>query len=280
MDLTSCLYDCVVTHHRLRPRDYAFEHRIMMLYVDLDELPAIHSASRLFSYGCANVYSFRDRDYCPTGTEGMLRERLSRWLGDRGIALDDRCRIRLLTLPRVLGYIFNPISIYFCWDAQGSPLCAVAEVGNTYRETKLFLLPVSDAPAADAPADGATSASRPARFRARLPKHYYVSPFSSPDISFDFDFLKPRSTLQIHIEDWDDDGQLLVSHLRGRRKTLRDSQLALFAARFPALTVKVITLIHWHALRLWLKRIPWYRKAAHGDLQRDVLNRSREHHAH
>ncbi len=275
MDLNSCLYDCVVTHRRLRPRDYAFEHHIMMLYADLDELPAIDRASRLFSYDRANVYSFRDRDYCPTGTEGDLRQRLSRWLQERGVALDERCRIRLLTLPRVLGYIFNPISIYFCSDAQGSPLCAVAEVGNTYRETKLFLLPAADTPTGSAP-----SASQPARFRARLPKHYYVSPFSSPDISFDFDCLEPRGTLQVHIEDWDADGQLFVSHLRGRRRPLRDSQLALFAVRFPAVTLKVITLIHWHALRLWLKRIPWYRKAAHADLQRDVLNRSREHHAH
>jgi uncharacterized protein len=269
MELSSCLYECVVSHHRLRPRDYAFEHRIMMLYADLDELPAIHRSSRLLSHDRANLYSFRDGDYCPTGAPGDLRARLSGWLHEQGIALSSRCRIRLLTLPRVLGYIFNPISIYFCAAEDGSPLCAVAEVGNTFRETKLFLLPPGEA-----------SPASPARFRARLPKHYYVSPFSSPDISFDFDCLQPGSTLQVHIEDWDADGQLLVSHLRGRRRPLSDTQLALFAVRFPALTLKVITLIHWHALRLWLKRVPWYRKGAHADLQRNVINPSREKHAH
>ena len=109
MDLKSCLYDCVITHHRLRPRDYAFEHRIMMLYADLDELPAIDQATRLLSHNRANLYSFRDGDYCPTGTAGDLRARVMAWLHERGIDLDERSRIRLLTLPRVLGYIFNPI---------------------------------------------------------------------------------------------------------------------------------------------------------------------------
>ena len=90
--------------------------------------------------------------------------------------------MRLLTLPRILGYIFNPISIYFCSDAQDTPLCAIAEVGNTYRESKLFLLPRQARTAAVAGA---------ARFKLRVPKQYYVSPFSSLDICFDFDLRLP-----------------------------------------------------------------------------------------
>jgi uncharacterized protein len=280
MDLSSCLYECVIVHRRVRPREYAFEHRIMMMYADLEELPAIDRGTRLLSHNRANLYSFRDADYFPTGTTGDLKSRVGEFLRERGIHLPARGRVQLLTLPRILGYIFNPISIYFCSDETGTPLCAIAEVGNTFRETKLFLLPRSK--------DAIADSQRSMRFQVRVPKEYYVSPFSNLDISFDFDCLLPGKTLQVHIEDWDAQGRLLESHLRGKRVPLTDYQLLRFAAKFPALTLKVITLIHWHALRLALKRVPWHRKAARPELQRDVLNPSpltvpepgKERHAH
>lgn len=256
--MDSCLYECVIAHRRVRPRNYAFQHRIMMLYADLDELPQIDRDTRLLSHNRGNLYSFRDSDYFPSGTSGDLKARVRTFLQERGIPLPERGRVRLLTLPRILGYIFNPISLYFCSDESDAPLCAIAEVGNTYRETKLFLLPLKSA----------------GRFQVRVPKEYYVSPFSKLDISFDFDCLLPRQTLQVHIEDWDGEGRLLESHLRGRRVPLSDYQLLRFALKFPALTLKVITLIHWHALRLAMKRVPWYRKAHRPELQRAVLNPS------
>ena len=276
MDLNSCLYECVIMHRRVRPRDYAFEHRIMMLYADLDELPAIHRGTRLLSHNRGNLYSFRDRDYFPTTSDGDLKSRVRAFLAERGIAMTAQGRVQLLTLPRILGYIFNPISIYFCSDDSGKPVCAIAEVGNTFRETKLFLLPLR------------SDSQRSSRFQIRVPKEYYVSPFSDLDISFDFDCLLPGETLQVHIEDWDAQGRLLESHLRGRRVPLTDFQLLRFAAKFPALTLKVITLIHWHAVRLAMKRVPWRRKAERPELQRDVLNPSaslvpdtgKERHAH
>jgi uncharacterized protein len=258
--LNSCLYDCVIGHRRLRPKRYAFEHRIMMLYADLDELAAIDRDTRLLSVNRANLYSFRDADYFPTAAAGDLKTRVATWLQTQGIELPAHGRVRLLTLPRILGYIFNPISVYFCSDENDLPLCAIAEVGNTFRETKLFLLPLLPA------SNGNT------RFQVRVPKEYYVSPFSDLDISFDFDCLLPQETLALHIDDWDAQGRSLQSHLRGRRVPLNDSQLLRFALKFPALTVKVIALIHWHALRLALKRIPWHRKADQPRLQRAVLN--------
>jgi DUF1365 family protein len=260
--LNSCLYECVIVHRRLRPRPYAFEHRMMMLYADLDELETIDRSTRLLSQERRNLYSFRDADYFPTGAEGRLKSRVSAYLRQRGFDIGAAGRIRLLTLPRILGYIFNPISIYFCSDDQDRPLCAIAEVGNTFHESKLFLLP-SQA--------GQSQAAR-TRYRLRVPKHYYVSPFSDLDICFDFDFRLPGQTLQVHIEDWDADGKLLDSHLRGARVPLSDYQLLRFAVKFPALTLQVIGLIHWHALWLAIRRTGWHRKADRPDLQREVLN--------
>jgi DUF1365 family protein len=272
MGLNSCLYECVIVHRRLRPRQYAFEHKMMMLYADLDELDAIDRGTRLLSRERGNLYSFRDADYFPTGTGGDLKCRVSAWLRERGIELGDAGRIRLLTLPRILGYIFNPISIYFCSDARDLPLCAIAEVGNTFREKKLFVLPIhmAQTSATLTPAT-LTPATRP-RYRLRVPKHYYVSPFTSLDVCFDFDLLQPGQNLQVHIEDWDANGKLLDSHLRGARVPLSDWQLLRFAVKFPALTLKVIGLIHWHALWLALRRVRWHRKADRPDLQREVLN--------
>lgn len=258
--MNSCLYECAVMHRRLRPKQHAFEHRIMMLYADLDELPQMHERLRLLSHNRSNLYSLREDDYLPTGAAGNLKTRVVAFLRERGISLPSGGKVCLLTLPRTLGYIFNPISVYFCSDANALPLCAIAEVGNTFGEKKLFLLPLHP------------DAGHRARFRLRIPKQFYVSPFSDLDISFDFDCMLPEERLQLHIEDWDRDGKLLVSHLRGQRVPLTDYQLARFALKFPALTLKVITLIHWHALRLALKRVPWHRKSASPELQIDALN--------
>jgi len=260
--LNSCLYECVIVHRRLRPKRYAFEHRMMMLYADLDELDAIDRSTWLLSRERRNLYSFRDADYFPTGAAGGLKSRVIAFLHERGIDIGSAGRIRLLTLPRILGYIFNPISIYYCSDEQDAPLCAIAEVGNTFRESKLFLLP----------RQALQPQSERPRYRLRVPKHYYVSPFSSLDICFDFDLHLPGQTLQVHIEDWDASGKLLDSHLRGERVPLSDFQLLRFAVKFPALTLKVIALIHWHALRLAIRRVHWHRKSDRPDLQREVLN--------
>ncbi len=268
MGLSSCLYECVIVHRRLRPKRYAFQHRIMMLYADLDELALIDRSTRLLSHQRRNLYSFRDADYLPTGAGGSLKSRVIGFLRERGIPIGAAGRVRLLTLPRILGYIFNPISVYFCSDEHDTPLCAIVEVGNTFRERKLFLLPGPAAQSVPRPP------IEPARFHLRVPKHYYVSPFSGLDVCFDFDLRVPGPTLQLHIEDWDADGKLLDSHLRGGRVPLSDYQLLRLALKFPALTLKVITLIHWHALMLALRGVRWHRKADHPELQRDVLDPS------
>lgn len=231
---------------------------MMMLYVDLDELQSLKL--RLLGIERANLYSFRDADYCPTGSGGNLKTRVRDYLQRKGTPLPPDARIRLLTLPRILGYIFNPISVYFCFDAGGGALCAIAEVGNTFHESKLFLLPAPDA------------TQRGVRFRLRTPKHYYVSPFSALDLCFEFDLQAPGPSLQLHIDDWAQDSKTLESHLRGRRLPLTDAALLRFALKYPALTLKVIGLIHWHALLLWLRRMPWHRKTHHPEQQLDVLN--------
>jgi len=255
--MNSCLYECTVMHHRFAPKVHHFEHAIFMFYLDLDELDQVAWNVFLFSHNRRNLYSFLDRDHEPTGPN-PLKERVLAWLRQEGIPCSPDTRIMLLTLPRMAGYIFNPISIYYCFAGDGQPFAAVAEVGNTFREIKLYLLRPENL--------GANGV-----FNLVVPKHFYVSPFSSLELIFDFRLAVPDAKLAVRIDDRDGTKPVLISTLAGRRAELTNGKLAWFTLKYPFITLKVIGLIHWHALKLWLKKIPFYRKTENIALQQEVL---------
>jgi len=256
--MNSCLYECSVMHHRLAPKEHHFRYRIFLFALDLDELDAVAREVPLFSRNRSNLYAFRDRDHLTLagGEAASTRENLITYLAQHDIPFPADGRITLVTLPRVFGYIFNPVSFYFCHDATGAPLCAVVEVGNTFGEMKPYLL---------------RELSGETAFRLLTPKHFYVSPFSSLDLAFDFKLRIPGEQLEIHIDDREGERRVLLSALTGKRAPLTTAQLAWFTLKYPLITLKVILLIHWHALLLWRRRLPWHRKTDRRDLQRDVL---------
>ena len=256
-------------HHRFSPQAHRFLYRIFMFAVDLDELEALHGKLRLFSLNRRNLYSFREQDFLPTGealhnpsqppgapaAAGGLKARVLAHLAASGIDLTGG-RVLLVTLPRVLGYLFNPVSFYFCFDRQGEPVAALTEVTNTFKEMKPFVLgPDTRA--------GTT-------FALRTPKYFYVSPFTDMDVAFDFTLRVPGDRLSVQIDDYDAGQRTLTSTLTGPRRALTDRTLAWFTLKYPFITLKVITLIHWNALRLYLKKVPWFAKAARPDAQRDL----------
>lgn len=253
--LTSCLYDCEVVHERLAPKRHGFRYRLFFLDADLDELDALDQRLWLFSRNRRNLYAFRDTDHLDLG-QGSTKANLIQHLANQGIAVPDGARIRLVTLPRVLGYLFNPVCFYFISDASGQPVHAVAEVTNTYHEMKPYVIPAPNATGV---------------FEQVVEKHFYVSPFSELDLKFHFRLGVPGERIKIHIDDLKGDERVLVSWIHGERRELTDARLLWYVVRYPLLTVAVIARIHWQAFRLRLKKLPFQRKAANPDLQRDLF---------
>jgi uncharacterized protein len=260
--LHSSLYECSVLHHRLSPKVHQFRYRIFLLSLDLDELPSLHRKLWCFSYNRRNLYSFRDRDHLtlPGLETASIKENIIAWVRQQGLSVADDVPIRLITLPRVLGYIFNPVSFYYFHDSAGVAQSVVVQVGNTFREMKPYLI---------------REPSSVDFFRLITPKHFYVSPFSELTLHFDFRIKVPGEHLEIHIDDRlgpnPEAERTLVSVLSGKQRALTAARLTWYLLKYPLITLKVIFFIHWHALLLWMKKIPFHRKSAHPELQRNVF---------
>ena len=274
-------------HARFAPQTNRFLYRMFLFAIDLDELATLPRQVAFLSVGRRNLYSFRDADYLPMGerphnakcaggmpaavtnaggTPALLKQRVIAFAKLHGAALEGG-RIVLVTLPRVAGYLFNPVSFYFCYDRHGAPAAAIAEVTNTFREVKPFYLGADSLQ---------LSAGDEAAFHLRVPKHFYVSPYSDVDVAFDFTLRTPGSRLSVQIDDYVGNERTLTSTLTGARRELTSARLAWFTLKYPFITLRIIALIHWQALRLWWKRVPWFAKAARAADQRDVY---RAHHS-
>lgn len=240
MTWQSALYVGRVRHHRFRPRPHALAYRVFWMLIDLDEIDELAARLSLFSRNRFNLYAFRDADYGDRSGR-PLRPQIEAALSDAGIAHDGG-PIRLLTMPRILGYAFNPLSTYFCYRRDGSLCATVYEVHNTFGETHSYV----------APADAAGRT-----LRQEACKLFHVSPFMGLDMRYAFSVAPPGERVSVAIDGHDAEGRLIATTLGGKRRALSDAALLLLLATHPLLTLKVTAAIHWHALRLLAKRIPW-----------------------
>jgi DUF1365 family protein len=234
----SALYVGRVTHRRVRPRAHSLAYRVFWMLLDLDELDGLAATNRLFSVNRANVFSFFERDYGERGG-APLKPLIAARLAKAGIDTGGG-PIRLLTMPRILGYAFNPLSVFFCHHDDGRLAAMLYEVHNTFGETHTYLIP----------ADGD---ERP--LVQESDKAFHVSPFMDMGLSYRFRVLPPEDAMAVAIEVSDPEGPVLFASMSGRREAIGDGALARLLFTHPLLTLKVTAAIHWHALLLVLKRI-------------------------
>jgi DUF1365 family protein len=237
MSFESAIYRGTVAHRRLRPRQHALKYRAFWMLFDLDELPALDKSLKRFSHNRFNLFSFHDRDHGDSsGTP--LRGWVEGHLRGAGIAADGG-PIRLLCMPRILGYVFNPISVYFCHLRDGTLNAILYEVNNTFGQRHSYLIPVVR--------DGKRMIVQ------TCPKRLYVSPFNDMEMSYEFKVIPPAATIGVGIDAMDWRGLMITTALSGKRYDFSDPEMVSAFLSHPLLTLKVIVAIHWEALQLWLK---------------------------
>lgn len=242
-----------VRHTRLRPARHGFDYGVYFMRLPLRTMAQSDFASRLVSRNRFNLLSFHDRDH------GDGRQPLLAWidalLHSEGIA-DAQGEIWLQTFPRVLGYVFNPVSFWFCHRQDGQLRAVVCEVNNTFGERHCYLLDTGGAMAY-----GAELTAR---------KVFHVSPFCAVEGGYRFRFMRTVHTIGsltseqtvARVDHHDASGPLLLTSISGKAHPLSDTVAARAFLCHPLMTFGVVAKIHWQALRLWLKRVPFFRKSS------------------
>lgn len=239
--LQSALFPGHVTHARMKPKRHRLAYRIYSLLIDLDELEMLDRRLRLFSVDRFNLFSFFRRDRGDrSGSD--LKGQVERAMRAGGIEPDGGA-IRLITMPRLLGWAFNPLSVFFCYGRDGVLRSILWEVDNTFGERHGYMIPV----------EGENGHVR--EIVQRCDKAFYVSPFMDMDLRYEFHVLAPTDRLSIHIDTFDAEGLVLTARHLAKRTELTDAALLRTFLTIPFLTLKVVAGIHWEALKVWLKGV-------------------------
>jgi DUF1365 family protein len=250
----SCLYTGTIQHRRHVPVSNAFKYRLFMMYLDLAELPQVFEPYLFWSAKRAAPARFKREDYLRLdgqvdGEDSLSLDESVRRLVTRETGKRPGGPIRLLTHLRYFGYSFNPVSFYYCFDERDEQIeTIVAEITNTpWKERHAYVLPTA-------------SSVRNTRhaWQFKFDKKFHVSPFNPMDMRYDWRFSAPEDGLHVHMENWRDDASVFDATLNLKREPITSASLVRALIGFPLITAQVMTLIHWQALRLLIKRSPFY----------------------
>ena len=238
MTRKSAVYVGSVMHRRFGARHHHFRYRAFWLLLDLDEVAELARSTRLFSCNRLNVLSLHDRDH-GDGSDTSIRSQITTLLRENRVDAAI-ARVELFCMPRTLGYVFNPLSIYFCHRPDNALAAIVYQVHNTFGERHSYVIPVEQ--------NGRV-------VRQQCQKVFYVSPFMDMNLRYDFRITQPGDHISVAIRARNGRTPAMVAVLSAQRRELSDAALLSALVSMGAVTLKVTAAIHWEALRLWLKRI-------------------------
>lgn len=241
-----------VFHRRLIAPVYSFYYRVFNVMIDIDHIDTLSNDLTLFSHNRFNLFSFYDRDHLPRGylarqPSGSLRSWVEEGLAEHGIDLQGG-RVRLFCYPRMLGFVFNPLSVWYCENEQGELVAILCEVRNTFKERHYYLLKEPD--------------GGPLNLRHvyRHPKLFHVSPFLPVEGGYEFRFGLNENELDIGIVWINEQQRSMIATQRMTQTALTDKALLKTFFSLPMMTLKVVAAIHWQALKIWLRGARFYRK--------------------
>jgi len=239
----SYIYIGNVIHKRFKPTVHFFKYKVFSILIDLSEIDLLDNSLKIFSYNKFNIVSFYDVDHGPRdGTS--IKEWLIKNLQDNQIDTKD-IKIKLLCYPRIFGYVFNPLSVFFIYNKNSELISILYEVKNTFGEQHTYLFKIKE---------------NDNLIENTCKKKFHVSPFIEMDCKYFFKILKPGNKISIIIDQYDEKGKLLYASQDGSRIELNNKNLFLSYLKHPLMTFKIIAAIHFEAFKLWTKGIKFIQK--------------------
>ena len=232
----SFIYNGKVIHKRFKPKEHFFQYSVFSLLVDLSELSILEKELKIFSYNKFNILSFYDIDHGPRDGTSLISW-VKKNLNNSKINSED-ITIKLLCYPRLWGYVFNPLSIFFVYNNKSKLISILYEVKNTFGEQHTYIFKI----------DKETQF-----FEHSCKKKFHVSPFIEMDCFYFFKVLKPENKLSVVINQNDEKGKILFASQDGLKSDLNNRNLIISFMSHPLMSFKIIGAIHYEALKLWFK---------------------------
>ena len=238
----SKIYSGQVIHTRFKPKKHNFKYKVFSLLIDLDEIDKINNNLNFFSYNRFNLISFFDKDH--GNRDGS---NVKQWVKENLIKKNikfQNIRVEILCYPRILGYVFNPLSILYVYNEKNALISIFYEVKNTFGEQHTYIFETKDQKI----------------IKNKCDKRFYVSPFIDMECEYNFSVTKPGDTISVIINQHDKKGKLLFASQDGKSQDLTSKNLIYNYIRHPLMTFKVIVAIHYEAFKLWFKKVKLVKK--------------------
>ncbi len=242
-NFSSCIYSGEVIHKRFKPKKHFFSYKTFSLLVDLDEIKNLDNKINFFSYNKFNILSFYNIDHGPR--DGSPLKKWAKKILIKSKISTGKGKIKLLCFPRFFGYVFNPLSIFYCYDKNSKLKAVLYEVKNTFDEQHTYVF---------------RTASASNLILHKCSKKFYVSPFIKMETFYNFRLIKPGNKISVLIKQRDSKGPLLIAQQTGKKIRLNNKNLFYEFITHPLMSFKIIAAIHFEAFRLWIKGVSLVRK--------------------